>query len=155
MHHEQRKFREVCETAAATASTIFHTVSSTPCSSWSPSPDPIQSPCSWMTTGIPAEATSLPPPHPVNLAALSDDFSEDLYTFDENVMPWRPDCHRHRSSSISFNSRPMLIPPNTTPPYQLGSSIPIPQPPLQPSPKTQKRRQLLDSIWNEASGSRA
>ena len=55
----------------------------------------------------------------------SDEFSDDLYAFDENVMPRGSHHHRRRSSSVSFNSRPMIIPPNTSS-YQPPSAVPIP-----------------------------
>jgi len=56
----------------------------------------------------------------------SDDLSDDLYAYDERVMPHRSHRHRRRSSSVSFNSRPMIMPPPNTSPYQPVSSIPIP-----------------------------
>jgi len=40
-------------------------------------------------------------------------------------MPRGLDRHRRRSSSVSFNSRPMIMPPSGSP-YQPVSSIPIP-----------------------------
>lgn len=55
----------------------------------------------------------------------SDEFSDDLYAFDDNVMPRGSNRHRRHSSSVSFSSRPVMIPPNTSP-YQPGNSIPIP-----------------------------
>jgi len=103
VYHERRKFREACETAAATASTIFHTLDEDEFSSGSH-----LSPGSFRRAGSPS----------------SDEFSDDLYAFDERAMPHRSQRHRRRSSSVSFNSRPMIIPGGS--PYQGVSSIPIP-----------------------------
>lgn len=55
----------------------------------------------------------------------SDEFSDDLYAFDESAMPHRSHGHRRRSSSVSFSSRPTIIPPGGSP-YQPVGSIPIP-----------------------------
>jgi hypothetical protein len=68
VYHERRKFREACETAAATASTIFHTVSPKRHSAVV-FPHLICSRCSWMKTNSPAEATFLPA-HSVELVLL-------------------------------------------------------------------------------------
>jgi hypothetical protein len=103
VHHERRKFREACETAGATASTIFHTLDDDPYSSGS------------YTSSAPFRRAA---------STSSDEFSDDLYAFDDNVMPRGSLRHRRRSSSVSFNSRPMIIPPGTS--YQPPSGIPIP-----------------------------
>jgi hypothetical protein len=104
--HERRKLREACETAAATASTIFHTLSDDEYSSGSHF-----SSASFRRAG----------------STSSDEFSDDLYAFDENAMPHRSNRQRRRSSSVSFNSRPMIMPPpGGGSPYQPVSSIPIP-----------------------------
>jgi hypothetical protein len=102
VHHERRKFREACQTAAATASTIFHTMDD-----------------DWYSGGGSQVSSS---PFRRAGSTSSDDFSDDLYAFDEPVMPRR--SHRRRSSSVSFNSRPMIIPQN--PGYQPSQGIPIP-----------------------------
>lgn len=57
----------------------------------------------------------------------SDDLSDDLYAFDERAMPRGSPRHRRRSSSVSFSSRPSMIPQNVSP-YQLGSTLPMPIP---------------------------
>lgn len=103
VHHERRKFREACETAAATASTIFHTLD-----------DDLYSGGSQISASPFRRAGS----------TSSDEFSDDLYAFDDQVMP-RSRHHRRRNSSVSFNSRPMIIPPNAGS-YQPVSSMPIP-----------------------------
>lgn len=126
MHNERRKFREACETAAATASTIFHTVS--------PSDtvlrlfnDLIRSCLQLDDDGY--SSSSYMSPHSSSFhqsgSISSDDFDDDLYAFDERAMPRGSHRQRRRSSSVSFSSRPTLIPPNVSP-YQLGSSVPIP-----------------------------
>ena len=66
VNHERRKIRESCEYAAATASTIFHTVSPTRYCSKLAFSDLTRSHCSLVMTGIPAEATCLPA-HSVDL----------------------------------------------------------------------------------------
>jgi hypothetical protein len=58
-------------------------------------------------------------------SSSSDEYDDDLYAFDERAMPRRSHHQRRRSSSVSFNSRPTIIPPNGSP-YQSVSSIPIP-----------------------------
>jgi hypothetical protein len=58
-------------------------------------------------------------------SSSSDEYDDDLYSFDERAMPRRSHQQRRRSSSVSFNSRPTIIPPNGSP-YQAVSSIPIP-----------------------------
>jgi len=106
MSHERRRYQEACETAAATASTIFHTVDDD----------------SFSHHGSSVSSTSF---HRAG-SSSSDDMSDDLYAFDDRVMPHRsPHRHRRRNSSVSFNSHPMLIPPNTSP-YHATSSMPIP-----------------------------
>jgi hypothetical protein len=104
VHNERRKFREACETAAATASTIFHTLDDDGYSSGSH-----LSPSSFNRSG----------------STSSDDFSDDLYAFDERAMPRGSHRHRRRNSSVSFSSRPMMVPQNVSP-YQQASSMPIP-----------------------------
>jgi len=58
-------------------------------------------------------------------SSSSDEFSDDLYAFDEHAIPRGSHRQRRRSSSVSFNSRPTIIPPNGSP-YQGAPSIPIP-----------------------------
>ena len=58
-------------------------------------------------------------------SSSSDEYEDDVYAFDERAMPRRSHSHRRRSSSVSFSSRPTIIPPNGSP-YQAVSSIPIP-----------------------------
>jgi len=59
-------------------------------------------------------------------SSSSDEHEDDLYGFDERAMPHRSHHQRRRSSSVSFNSRPTIIPPSGSSPYQTVSSIPIP-----------------------------
>jgi len=58
-------------------------------------------------------------------SSSSDEYDDDLYAFDDRAMPHRSHHQRRRSSSVSFNSRPTIIPPNGSP-YQAVSSVPIP-----------------------------
>ena len=58
-------------------------------------------------------------------SSSSDEYDDDLYAYDDRAMPRRSHHQRRRSSSVSFNSRPTIIPPNGSP-YQAVSSIPIP-----------------------------
>jgi hypothetical protein len=58
-------------------------------------------------------------------SSSSDEYEDDVYAFDDRAIPRRSHSSRRRSSSVSFNSRPTIIPPNGSP-YQAVSSIPIP-----------------------------
>lgn len=112
MHDERRRYREACETAAATASTIFHT----PDDDAHSSGGSYYSPSSFRRSG----------------SVSSDEFSDDLYAYDERAMPRGSPRHRRRSSSVSFNSRPTIITQGNSP-YQPTSSIPMPIPLNQPT----------------------
>ncbi|KAF9793398.1 hypothetical protein BJ322DRAFT_1034470 [Thelephora terrestris] len=113
VHHERRKFREACETAAASASTIFHTLDDDGYSNGSHT-SPSHS--SFRRSG----------------SNSSDDYADDLYALDERHMPRGSHRHRRRSSSVSFNSRPTMIPQNVSP-YQHSSSMPMQIPGAQPN----------------------
>lgn len=67
----------------------------------------------------------------------SDDWDEELYALDDRVMPRGSQRSRRRSSSVSFNSRPAMIPPNGSPyntsPYHLSSTMPMQIPGAQPN----------------------
>ena len=94
MNHERRRIREACETAAATASTIFHTVSSACRSSSLMFYDLTRSCCSLAMTGTLAEATcpeviSLPA-HSVDLDLLQVTNTKTICTLLTSV-PFRAD----------------------------------------------------------------
>jgi hypothetical protein len=52
----------------------------------------------------------------------SGDEYDDIYAFDDRVRPRGGSRHRRRSSSVSFNSRPRMIPQGGSP-YQQGGSL--------------------------------